>query len=157
MKKWNFRWQLVAYDILVLLGVDFLLLYLYRSRENLALPGIAAQAALSFVCIFTARFLGRVYQQIWRYGGIQCYIRLLVVDGIAFLVNLTLEILLPIPKVTFARLLSIACLNLLGALALRMFYRYAYKCASAATPWGKLLGWLLKLCAPGRGWGSSLD
>ena len=156
MKKWNIRWQLVAYDFLILLGVDFLLLYLYRSRENLALPGIAAQAALSFVCIFTARFFGRVYQQIWRYGGIQCYIRLLMVDGIAFLVNLTLEILLPMPKVTFARLLSISCLNLLGALALRMFYRYAYKCASTATPCGKLLGWLLRLFAGAEIMGESV-
>lgn len=147
MKKWNIRWQLVAYDILILLGTDFLLLYLYRSRENLALPGIAAQAALSFACIFAARFLGRIYQQIWRYGGIQCYIRLLIVDGIAFLVNLALEILLPIPKITFARVLSVSCINLLGALALRMFYRYTYKCASASTSWGKLLGRLLKLFA----------
>ena len=155
MKKWNIRWQLVAYDLLILLGVDFLLLYLYRSRENLALPGIAAQAALSFVCIFAARFLGRIYQQIWRYGGIQCYIRLLIVDGIAFCFNLALEILLPIPKITFARILSISCMNLLGALALRMFYRYAYKCASATTPGGKLLGWLLRLFAGAQIMGES--
>ena len=155
MKQWKIRWQLVAYDILILLGVDFLLLYLYRSRENLSLPGILAQAALSFACIFSARLLGRIYQQIWRYGGIQCYIRLLVVDGIAFLVNLTLEILLPIPKITFARVLSISCVNLLGALALRMFYRYAYKCASTATPGGKILGWLLKLFAGAQIMGES--
>ena len=145
MKKWNIRWQLVAYDLLILLFVDFLLLYLYRSREDLSFAGVAAQAALSFVCIFSARFIGQIYRQIWRYGGIQCYIRLLAVDGCAFLVNLALERLLPIPGITFARLLSVSCVNLLCALAIRMFYRYAYKCANVHTPVGKWMAFLLRI------------
>ena len=147
MKKWNIRWQLVAYDLLILLFVDFLLLVLYRSRENLSTAGIVAQASLSFVCIFAARFIGRIYHQIWRYGGIQCYIRLLAVDGCAFIVNLILEMLLPMPKVTFARLLSVACVNLLGTLAIRMFYRYVYKCANADNAIGRFLGMLLRIFA----------
>ena len=77
MKKFNIRWQLVIYDILILALTDLILLVLYKGHENLSAVGIASQAALSFVCIFAARVIGNIYHQIWRYGGIQCYIRLL--------------------------------------------------------------------------------
>ncbi len=147
MRKFNIRWQLVLYDIVIFILLDFLLLFAYRSNENLSLEGIAFQTLLSFICIFTARIIGRVYQQIWRYGGIQCYIRMLVVDGCAFFANLILEKSLPIAHISFARLLSIACMNLLGALAMRMMYRYVYKCRNTSTLFGKFLNLLLRIFA----------
>ena len=67
MKKFNFRWPLVAYDILILFMVDLLLVF-YRSREELSLNGILL------------------------HGGIQCYIRLLIVDAIAFAATLAIEL-----------------------------------------------------------------
>lgn len=146
-KPFPVRWQLVVYDIFILFAVDVLLLLFYQGNEKLSPSGIAAQAGLSFVCIFTARFLGRIYQQIWRYGGIQCYIRLLTVDAGAFIVNLFLEIALPIEHITFPRLLAIACMNLLGALAIRMIYRYAYKCGNTETVYGRCLNLLLRVFA----------
>ncbi|MBQ6119158.1 MAG: polysaccharide biosynthesis protein, partial [Clostridia bacterium] len=39
---------------------------------------------------------------------------------------------------------AIGSLNLLIALAVRMFYRYAYKCADTSTPFGRFLRWLIK-------------
>lgn len=54
-----------------------------------------------------------------------------------------LEMLLPIEKITFARMLCLACLNLLGALTLRMAYRYAYKCGNQETTFGRFLSWVL--------------
>ena len=53
--------------------------------------------------------------------------------------------LIPIQKITFARMLSLVSLNLLGALALRMMYRYAYKCGNQETAKGKFLSLLLHL------------
>lgn len=53
--------------------------------------------------------------------------------------------MLPVQKITFARMLSLASLNLLGALALRMMYRYAYKCGNQKTVGGKILSILLRL------------
>ena len=151
MKRCNTKWQLLWYDIGILLIVDLLLLVFYRSNEELSWQGIATHACISFVCIFAARYFGKVYQQIWRYGGIQCYIRLLIVDGLAFAVNLMIELTLPrflvMEKVTFARLLSIASMNLLGALAIRMVYRYAYKCGTSETAFGRFLQVLLRLFA----------
>ena len=143
------KWQLMVYDALVLLFVDLLLLVLYRSMDNLSLRGILTHSAISFFCVFSARLVGGIYQQIWRYGGIQCYIRLLFVDGCAFALNLLIELTLPmfvrIELITFARLLSIACMNLLGALAIRMIYRYAYKCGNTQTSYGRFLNLLLRI------------
>ena len=151
MKKRNFRWQLALYDLLVLLAVDLLLLVFYRSNEELSLGACLMHGSISFVCIFAARILGSIYQQIWRYGGIQCYIRLLLVDAVAFAatlaIELTLPLFIPIEKVTFSRLLSIASMNLLGALAIRMIYRYCFKCGTADTAYGKFLRLLLRIFA----------
>ena len=147
MKKYNIRWQLVIYDIVIFLFVEFLLLFLYQSNERLSVNGVIVQIVLSMICIFAARFIGSIYRQIWRYGGVQCYIRLLVVDGFAFTANLILEKTLPIEHISFARLLAIACMNLLGALAIRMMYRYAYKCGNSNTAYGKFLNLLLRVFA----------
>ena len=143
----NIRWRLVAYDILILSAVEFLLLAVYRSNEALTLAGGISQAVLSFLCVFLCRFLGGIYSQIWRYGGIQCYIRLLVADSIAFAVNLILELLLPMQKIMSVRLLAISSMNLLGALAMRMMYRYAYKCGGCGGAKGKILRLLLLVFA----------
>ena len=141
----NIRWMLVGYDLVVYAVVAIILLVLYGGMDKLSPVGICQQVVLSVLCIFVARLLGKIYGQVWRYGGIQCYIRLLFTDSIAFIAYLGLELLLPVQKITFARLLSLVSLNLLGALALRMMYRYAYKCGNQETTRGKLLSALLRI------------
>ncbi len=147
MKQYNIRWQLVLYDILILAFANFVLLFLYKSDEGLSATGAVIQASISLGCVMVARLFGRIYRQIWRYGGIQCYIKLIFVDAGAFLINLLLERILPIEHISFARLLAIACTNLLMALSMRMFYRYAYKCGGDDTFSGKILNFLFKVFA----------
>ena len=151
MNRRKIRMPLVIYDIIILLALDVLLLVLYESNNALSWRGILLHGGISFVCVFTARHLGKIYQQIWRYGGIQCYIRLLAVDAAAFAADLAIERLLPlfvpIESVTFARLLSLASMNLLGALSIRMIYRYAFKCETEETLFGRFLHGLLVLFA----------
>ena len=84
MKKFKVRWQLIAYDILIFLAAEFFLLYLYRGTEALTFTEAMMQGAISFVCIFTARILGSTYRQLWRDGGVQCYIRLLIMGCSSF-------------------------------------------------------------------------
>ena len=144
-QKPNIRWKLIYYDIVVYALVALILLVLYGGNDKLSATGIFQQAALSAVCIFEARLWGKIYGQVWRYGGIQCYIRLLFTDAAAFFMYLCLELLLPVQKITFARMLSLASLNLLGALALRMMYRYAYKCGNQETARGRFLSALLRV------------
>lgn len=141
----NVRWMLVIYDVVIYVIVATILLVLYGGVDKLSVMGVVQQVALSLVIIFIARLIGNVYGQVWRYGGIQCYIRLLFTDSIAFCLYLCMEILLPVEKITFARMLSLVSVNLLGALAIRMLYRYAYKCGNHDTSVGKFLAVMLRI------------
>lgn len=81
-KRINIRWQLAIYDLFILVVVDLLLLVL--SGKALTPQGVAAQFAIACFCTFGVRLLGNIYGQIWRYGGIQCYIRLILTDAVAY-------------------------------------------------------------------------
>ena len=80
------RWTLVLYDIIILAISEILLLGVYRGQEMLEHTDIVVYAAVAAVCVFACRFACNVYRQIWRYGGVQCYIRLLFSDAIAFFI-----------------------------------------------------------------------
>lgn len=151
MKKFNIRWLLVAYDILILGAIDLALLAFYDESKDLAVSSIVFHFLVLLFSIFVVRFIGNIYKQIWRYGGIECYIRLLIVDGIACLVSCGLEAFLPrlfnVQSITFSQLLAISSLNLLCSLAMRMIYRYAYKCGNDNSVFGKFLNWLLSVFA----------
>ena len=142
-KQFHMPRILIVYDMLVYLMAAVLLLVLYEGNDKLTTSGIFQQVVLSAGCILAVRMTGKIYGQVWRYGGIQCYIRLLSTDAIAFIIYLLMELCLPVEKITFARMLSVSCLNLLGALAIRMLYRYAYKCGNQESQWGKFLNSVL--------------
>lgn len=144
-KKRNIRWTLVLYDMVIYLVVAVLLLVFYGGNDKLTTETVIQQMFLSVISVFSARLIGNVYGQVWRYGGIQCYIRLLFTDAIAFWVYVLLELILPVHKITFARMLALFCMNVLGALTLRMMYRYAYKCGNQETLRGRFLAKLLYL------------
>lgn len=151
MNRKSNRWPLVIYDLVIMLALDLLMVLFYVTTQALSWQSVALHGIVSAVCVFTARYLGKIYQQIWRYGGIQCYIRLLVTDAAAFVAELMVEWSLAhalgVQAVSFARLLSLACMNLLAALAMRMVYRYAFKCGKEDTRQGKFLRFLLKVFA----------
>ena len=148
-KKRVARWQLIVYDLIIFAFTDLLLLVFYQGQERLPLNSILIHMAIGCVSIFATRILGGIYRQIWRYGGIQCYIRLQLADGLAFLIMFAFEMILrfftPIKQITFTRLLAISCINLLASLAMRMIYRYCFKCGTADTRMGKFLRWLFHL------------
>ena len=137
MNRKSNRWPLVIYDLVIMLALDLLMVLFYVTTKALSWQSVVLHGIVSAVCVFTARYLGKIYQQIWRYGGIQCYIRLLVTDAAAFVAELLVEWSLAhalgVQAVSFARLLSLACMNLLAALAMRMVYRYAFKCGKEDT------------------------
>lgn len=140
----HIRWALVLYDLIVFAVVAVLLLGFYGGIENLGIEGMLMQSLLCVACVEVMRFVGNIYGQVWRYGGIQCYIRLLCTDAVAFWIYVIIELTFPpVWCITFARKLSIVSLNLLGALSIRMMYRYAYKCGNSDTKQGRILLWLL--------------
>ncbi len=126
-KSGTIRWLLFLYDIFVFLAVVVVLLGSYCFLGALSFRGVLYHAAVSFVCIFFFRFLFGIYTQIWRYGGIQCYIRLLFSDGCAFIVYNFVNDFRIVETFTFTLVLAFICVNCLAALAIRMIYRYFYK------------------------------
>ena len=143
LKKSNTRWPLVVYDVIVYIIVSILLLWIYGGNGNLTNAGSLQLSILGFVCIFICRMIGNIYGQIWRYGGIQGYIRLIFSDAMAFILLIILQATLPIERISFDRALSLVCVNLLGAISIRMIYRYAYLYSNNETSKGKFLSKLL--------------
>lgn len=143
LKKSNTRWPLVVYDVIVYIIASILLLWIYGGNGNLTNAGSLQLSILGFVCIFICRLIGKIYGQIWRYGGIQGYIRLIFSDAIAFILLIILQATLQVERITFDRALSLGCVNLLGAISIRMIYRYAYLYSNNETSKGKFLSKLL--------------
>ena len=98
----NIKWTLFAYDVVIILAVELLLLEF--SGETIPYPSVVYHMGMTCVCVFAARFAGKIYSQVWRYGGIQCYMRLLATDAVAFVFNYFLEQMLIPARIPFARL-----------------------------------------------------
>lgn len=148
-KNNRLRVPLVFYDLIIFMFADLVLFVLYQGGGNLSTRGMLMQSLLAFFFIFGCRFVGKIYRQIWRYGGIQCYIRLLMADLVAGLLYMVIEQMLPIQHISFAKLLAFVCVNTLGSLAIRMVYRYAYKCGNQDDWIGKILRFLLRVFGGG--------
>lgn len=140
LKKSNTRWSLVVYDVIVYIIASILLLWIYGGNGN---ADSLQLSIIGFVCIFICRMIVNIYGQIWRYGGIQGYIRLIFSDAIAFMLLIILQTTLQVERITFDRALSLVCVNLLGAISIRMIYRYAYLYSNNETSKGKFLSKLL--------------
>ena len=92
----HIRWKLFFYDVIVFAVTSVFLLVLYEGPVKLTQRGELQQMLLAFVCVFACRLVGKIYGQIWRYGGIQCYMRLVCTDCVAFLIYVILESVLPV-------------------------------------------------------------
>lgn len=145
--KLRISWKLIGFDFIVYAITIVILCVLYRGQDRMTIAGIMEQVGLSLPCIFLARIFGKVYKQVWRYGGLQSYLRIIITDFVAFLAYLFLELVLPVQKITFSLLLSIVCVNLIGSLVLRTLYGYAYKYGNKKTLQGKFLSRMLKIFA----------
>ncbi len=145
VNRFNVRWTLVIYDVCLLALSCFLLLLLHEGGYPLEPVEVLQQFVLALVCILAARFAMNIYRQIWRYGGIQSYIKLLTADGMACVVYYLLQLFLPMKNIPAVRLLALCCMNLLLCIAMRMCYRYAYLAGDRTTGRGKFFALLLRL------------
>lgn len=80
-RKRNTRWVLVIYDFLILFVFGGIFIIFYGGGGILTTHQDKLEHfLLSFSSIFLMREIGKIYHQIWRYGGVQCYIRLIIAD-----------------------------------------------------------------------------
>ena len=139
------RWALVFYDVVIILAIEVLLLILYGGSDRPTLIGLVQHSILGLISIIGIRFLFGIYGTIWRYGGVQNYMRLMFSDGVAFIVYFVLgRFILPVHQLTFVKMLALVAMSLLGSLAIRMAYRYAFKCCNNDSLWGRTLLFFLK-------------
>ena len=139
------RWALVFYDVVIILAIEVLLLILYGGSDRPTLIGLVQHSILGLLSIIGIRFLFGIYGTIWRYGGVQNYMRLMLSDGVAFVVYFILgRFILPVHQLTFVKMLALVAMSLLGSLAIRMAYRYAFKCCNNDSLWGRTLLFFLK-------------
>ena len=139
------RWALVFYDVVIILAIEVLLLILYGGSDRPTLIGLVQHSILGLLSLIGIRFLFGIYGIIWRYGGIQNYMRLMLSDGVAFVVYFILgRFILPVQQITFVKMLALGAMSLLGSLAIRMAYRYAFKCCNNDSLWGRTLLFFLK-------------
>lgn len=144
--KVRIRWQLMFYDVVIYLIVLAFIATTYglagSTREEFILGSVAALAAL-LIC----RTLGMVYSMIIRYGGVHVYMRLFATDLVSLLFYYPVKYGLQLDHMTSQRWLIIILLNLLGAVGMRLMYRYCYRFGVRRTKKGEFLRWLLLLFA----------
>ena len=141
------RWKLVFYDLVVMALAALIVFFTMRNVNDKDVDGMWINIALFFVCIFAARDIGQVYRQIWRYGGTQGYVRMIVTELCGLAVYFLISRLAPIEKYAAISMTAFWALDLLGVLTLRMGYRYCFKCATSRTEWGRLQQFALRVFA----------
>ncbi len=149
------RWMLVGYDVLIFLFVSLLFLLAFPSLglgpTELPDPlSFLAQILLGVLLFFSARVLAKVYSQIWRYGDTHTYLRLIFADAVAtvaFGIAQPILSILQIQFLNFLQVLSIACVNLLFAIAMRMTYQYVFFHCRTDDRFGRFLRTLLRIFA----------
>lgn len=149
-KQAGVKLSLAFYDFIIFSLVAFVFYWWYEGTGILSIRGFLFQYVLAFILVFGIRIIGNIYRQIWRYGGIQCYIRLLLCDLLSGVIYFVIERILPIEHIPFIQLVAFCSMNCLGSLAMRMFYRFSYKCGSQDTVLGKFLRILLRIFAGKR-------
>jgi len=141
------RWLLVFYDLIIMIASYAMLVGVHIGRLGIQIHYFGIHFILCTVIVFATRFAWKIYRQIWRYGGIQAYIKLLLSDFQGFCIYCIVAYIIKVcdvcnnqfEELTYSRMIAVFSVNLLGALAIRMVYRYAYKCLDQNTDAGKAL------------------
>lgn len=104
-------------------------------------------AGLYVIALFIARTMTGIYQMIIRYGGVQCYLKLFVSDAIALPLFYVFNLIAPFQNMPLRRAGMICALNFLGALFIRLVYRYCFRNATKLTKQGSFLRMILTVFA----------
>ena len=131
------RWTLVLYDIIVYAAVCAFSL-LSDPVHNLEWYQLLIHFVSGVVIIISSRFFWRIYGQIWRYGGVQSYLRLILADSCFLAVYFPIQYFVPgFGKLSFPLITLVAFANTIIGLSIRMLYRFLYKKLNRSTKFGK--------------------
>lgn len=140
------RWQLMFYDVVIYITVIAFIITAYGLSGS-SFEEFIIGVAVALLCLLCCRVLGKVYSMIIRYGGVHVYMRLFATDLTALLFYFPIKYGLNIEHLTSQRWLIVILLNLLGAVGIRLMYRYCYRFGVRRNKKGKFLRGLLILFA----------
>ncbi len=133
------RWLLIVYDVLIYAIVVAFALLLYQHHE-LSYLQILWHFLLGCGLTTLSRFFWKVYGQIWRYGGVQSYVRLMIADTCAAVLYYLLQRFVPVfGNLAFPIVALIIFTNTLLCLACRMVYRLIYKRLNRKSKFGRFI------------------
>ena len=142
-KRTGIRWALVLYDSIITIGIEILFLLFYGGSK-LDLMSFITHGVVELFAIIGVRFAFNIYRTIWRYGGIQNYMKMMFSDSVAFIIYLLFcRFIIPVDRISVVTMVAMSSMILLGSLVIRMTYRYAFKCGNKDTPFGRFLLWML--------------
>ena len=125
-KSRRIRWRLLWFDIAFYLATCVFMYAIYPTtiyRMNFKIA--IGYTVFGAVCIFVPRMLFDIYRRIWRYASASDYLTLVVSDTIGGVVFILCRYSVPV-MITFVRAVSVVCLNLLGAICMRLIYQVVY-------------------------------
>jgi len=136
----NIRWTLLIFDLIVF---AFCAVALYFLSDRGPFPIWTVAISACFVFLF--RFIFRIYSQIWRYGGVQSFLKLLLADALACLCSISVNLFIPDPRPRTAEVIAIVGIDLLFAIGARLIYNYLYKHRAGNDGMGKASRAILRL------------
>ena len=145
-KKLKIRWLLMAYDIAIFLLVVFFMVSAYGIHSE-DITEFVETVIATLACLLFCRIMGNVYHMVIRYGGVGVYMRLFATDLTALLFYFPLKYVFGLRNMESKIWLIVIMLNLLGAVGIRLMYRYCYRYGVRRDKKGEFLRWLLVLCA----------
>lgn len=145
-KKLKIRWLLMAYDIAIFLLVVFFMVSAYGIHSE-DITEFVETVIATLACLLFCRIMGNVYHMVICYGGVGVYMRIFATDLTALLFYFPLKYVCGFRNMENKTWLIIIMLNLLGAVGIRLMYRYCYRYGVRKDRKGEFLRWLLVLFA----------
>lgn len=134
------------YDILIYFIVVTFMVNTYGMKAKLFSEYLLT-VICTLSCLLLCRIVGKVYSMVIRFGGVHVYMRLFATDLCALMFYFPLKYGLGFNNIQSQTWLIIIMLNLLGAVGMRLMYRYCYRFGVLRDKKGALLRWLLILFA----------
>lgn len=143
--KKGIRKLLLLYDFFVFIISFYMIMVRHPSLEfGLSQKSLVIHFLVGSVCLLSARMFADVYRQIWRYGSIQAFLRLILADIGGGFVYICITRLAAVEGAIFIRSLSLLSVDLLGAISIRIIYYFIYQESERNTRIGFVLRNILK-------------
>lgn len=139
--------MLVVYDLVVMVLSWAFVFGPMHGASGFTTAELGLNLLAFLLCIMISRGLFHTYNQIWRYGGTEGYMRIIISEAAGFAVYFFVTRFTPMANIPVIRTTAFVTLDCLGVLVLRMSYRFCFKFGNTRTAWGKALLLLLRVFA----------